>query len=74
MRPFGDPGDVPEVLSDADLDDFDNSGLPFAAGDITMGFQWATAAIPPGGQRSYRVSFAVNGVAVPVELLQFEIE
>lgn len=74
VRPFGDPGDVPGELSDANLDNFDSSGLPFAAGDITMGFQWTTVAIPPGGQRSYRVVMAVNTAAVPVELVGFAVE
>jgi hypothetical protein len=74
VRPFGDPADVPGELSDAGVDDFDNSGLPFAAGDITMGFQWATTAIPPGGQRTCSVVMAVNTAAVPVELMGWTVE
>jgi len=56
------------------VDDFDNSGLPFAAGDITMGFQWTTVTIPPGGQQTYRAVMAVNTAAVPVELMGFRCE
>jgi hypothetical protein len=75
VRPFdaGGANDVPGVLGDADVDDFDNSGLPFAAGDITMGFQWTTVTIPPAGQQSYRIVIAVN-TTVPVELLGFTVE
>jgi hypothetical protein len=75
VRPFdaGGATDVPGLLSDADLDDFDNTGLPFAAGDITMGFQWTTVTIPPGGQRTYAIIIAVNDT-VPVELLGFTVE
>lgn len=67
-------GDVGSELSDADLDDFNNSGLPFGPGDFTAGFQWSTVAIPPGAEHSYRVVVAVNTPAVPVELVGFAVE
>jgi hypothetical protein len=73
VRPFG-AGDVASRLSDAQPDDFDGSGLPFPAGDLTAGFQWAAATLPPGGQRSYAAVIAVNTAAVPVELLGFRVE
>jgi hypothetical protein len=73
VRPFG-PTDVAEELSDAAVDDFDGSGLPFAAGDATAGFQWAAVTLPPGGQQAYTVVFAVNTAAVPVELTGFAVE
>jgi hypothetical protein len=74
VRAFADPTDVPGELGDAGLDDFDDTGLPFGPGDITMGFQWTTVTIPPGGQQSYRVVMAVNTVAVPVELIGLTVE
>jgi len=73
VRSFG-IGDVASELSDADPDDFNNSGLPFGPGDFTAGFQWTTVVIPPGGQRTYRAVFSVNTPAVPVELTGFAVE
>ncbi len=67
-------GDVGSELSDGDLDDFNNSGLPFGPGDLTAGFQWSTVAIPPGGEQAYRVVVAINAPAVPVELTGFAVE
>ena len=67
-------GDVGSELSDGDVDDFNNSGLPFGPGDLTAGFQWTTVAIPPGGEQAYRVVLALNTAAVPVELVGFAVE
>jgi hypothetical protein len=60
VRPFGDPTDVPGLLSDGNVTNFDNSGLPFGPGDVTFGSQWATAAIAPGAQSFYNVVLGVN--------------
>ena len=46
VRPFG-AGDVAALLSDADVDDFDDSGLPFGPGDLTAGYQFSFE-VPPG--------------------------
>jgi hypothetical protein len=73
VRPFG-ATDVAAELTDAGVDDFDGSGLPFAAGDVTAGFQWAAVTLPPGGQQTYGVVFAVNTAATPVELRGFAVE
>jgi hypothetical protein len=59
VRPFG-ANDVSAELSDAAVDNFNNSGLPFGPGDFTGGFQWAKAVIPPGGQRCFTALLAVN--------------
>ena len=67
-------GDVASELSDANVDDFNNSGLPFGPGDLTAGFQWTTVDVPPGGQQTYRVVFSINTAAVPVELIGFEVQ
>lgn len=76
VRPFdaGGATDVPGLLSDAGVNDFDDTGLPFAAGDITLGFQWTTVSIPSGGQQTYHVVMAVNTPAVPVELMELRVE
>ena len=52
--------DVRARLNDAIVDNFDNSGLPFPAGDFTGGFQWDTTEIPPGGSATFVAGFAVN--------------
>lgn len=56
--------DVAGRLSDADLDDFDNTGLPFAAGDVSSGFQWFTRVIPPLGSATFVAGIAVNQALV----------
>jgi hypothetical protein len=67
-------GDVASELSDANVDDFNNSGLPFGPGDVTAGFQWTTLSLAPGGQQTYRAVVSINTAAVPVELTTFEVE
>jgi hypothetical protein len=52
--------DVPGRLSDAILDDFDNSGLPSGPGDLSAGFQWKTTVIPPSGSATFIAGIAVN--------------
>jgi len=52
--------DVAGRLSDGDVDDFDNSGLPFGPGDVTAGFQWTTTVIPPSGSAVFVAGIAVN--------------
>jgi hypothetical protein len=52
--------DVAARLSDAVLDNFDNSGLPFDPGDFSAGFQWSTKRIPPGGSATFVAGIAVN--------------
>ena len=52
--------DVAARLNDLLVDNFDNSGLPFAPGDFTAGFQWTTTAIPPAGSATFVAGIAVN--------------
>lgn len=58
VRPFG-ASDVAALLSDADLDDFDGSGLPFGPGDFTAGYQY-TRVLSPGGSTQIQVQASVN--------------
>lgn len=58
VLPFG-SADVAARLSDADLDDFDNSGLPFGPGDFTAGYQY-TRVVPPGGSSEIQIQLSVN--------------
>jgi hypothetical protein len=74
VRPFG-ATSVRTVLNDTAVTDFDNTGLPFGPGDISLGFQWAAGTpISIAGTRTYQVTLAVNTAAVPVELSNFSIE
>lgn len=50
VRTAGGGTDTIGLLNDGDVDNYDNTGLPFAAGDITMGFQWVGMVIPQGVQ------------------------
>jgi len=52
--------DVAGELNDADLDDFDDSGVPFGPGDVSAGFQWPTTVIPPSGSATFVAGIAVN--------------
>jgi hypothetical protein len=63
VRPFSEITDVAGELSDAAVDNFDNTGLPFGPGDFTGGFQWGTRTIPAGGSQGYVVVLAVNSAA-----------
>jgi hypothetical protein len=59
VRPIG-ATSVGSVLNDTVVTDFDNSGLPFGPGDVTLGFHWRTVTIPAGGTHTYRVALSVN--------------
>ncbi|MBP9143189.1 MAG: hypothetical protein KBF21_01410 [Thermoanaerobaculia bacterium] len=72
VRAFG-AADVAVLLGDADVDNLDNTGLPFASGDITSAFQWSLV-IPALGSASVSVALTGNQPATPVELLQFSID
>ena len=52
--------DVAGRLSDALVDDFDDSGLPSPATDLASGFQWTTTVIPPSGSATFVAGIAVN--------------
>ena len=58
VRPYG-ATDVAAVLSDADVDDFDDSGLPFGPGDMTAGYQFSWE-LGPGGQGTAYILLGVN--------------
>lgn len=68
VRPYDGTGqaDVAGLLSNVVLNDFDNTGLPFAAGDFSGGFQWTTTVIPPLGAATFIAGIAVNqGLSFP---------
>lgn len=46
-------------LTDGNVDDFDDSGLPFGPADFTGGFQWSTT-ITPDSRESFLTQFASN--------------
>lgn len=48
------------ALNDTALDTLANTGLPFAAGDITVGLQWDAVAIAPGASASFTVDMDLN--------------
>ena len=62
VRPFDGTGmtDVAGLLSNALVDNFDNSGLASPAGDLTSGFQWQSTVIPPSGSAVFFAGIAVN--------------
>jgi hypothetical protein len=66
VRGFG-ATDVATELSDANVDDFANTGLPFGPGDFTGGYQYSLS-IPPSGTRSVTVIIAVNSSHVKGDL------
>ena len=65
VRAFSGPNDVAGQLGNATLTNFDNTGLPFSNGDITLGYQWAAATLAPGESFSAIIAFAVNMTVVP---------
>ena len=71
-RPFG-ATDVPTLLSDALVNNFDGSGFPFGPGDITSGLQW-TFTLAPGASATARLFNAANRTATPVQLQSFGID
>lgn len=61
VRAFG-TSDVPAILSDAALTNFDNSGVPFGPADMTAGYQW-TSTIAAGQSAVFgsRIEIALDG-------------
>ena len=51
-------------LTDNNVDDFDNSGLPFGPDDFTGGFQWSTT-IAAGSTESFLTQFGSNAPLLP---------
>ena len=51
---------VRSLLTDADLDVFTGTGLPYLGSDCSVGYQWRFTGIPRGRSRSCTVVFAVN--------------
>jgi hypothetical protein len=62
VRPFDGTGmtDVAGLLSNAVVDDFDDSGLASPTGDLTSGFQWRSTVLPPSGSVFFFAGIAVN--------------
>lgn len=60
VRTAGGGTDVIEILNDGDADNYDNLGLPFASGNITMGFQWASLVIPQGAQTEVQAEITLT--------------
>lgn len=48
------------ALGDTAVDNFANTGLPFAAGDITLGLQWNAVVLAPGASASFTVDMDLN--------------
>lgn len=48
------------ALNDAAVDAFANTGLPFAAADVTLGLQWNAVTIAPGASVSFTVDMDLN--------------
>ena len=65
--------DVPGLLSDTAVSNFDGSGFPFASGDITVGLQW-TFTLAPGASATAQLFSAANRTATPVQLQSFSID
>ncbi|AVP98566.1 hypothetical protein C7S18_15835 [Ahniella affigens] len=63
VRPFG-ATDVAAVLSNTAVDNFENTGLPFSAGDFSAGMHWTNRVIPAGGSAVFTVVFGINAEAV----------
>jgi hypothetical protein len=57
---FGGTTDVAALLSNAVVNDFNNTGLPFGPGDITAGWQWKDRTIPASGTLTVEVVLTVN--------------
>ncbi|MBC8188566.1 MAG: hypothetical protein H8E78_10260 [Proteobacteria bacterium] len=51
-------------LTDGNVDDFDDSGLPFGPADFTGGFQWSTT-ITPGSAQFFLTQFASSAALLP---------
>lgn len=57
--------DVEDLFSDTFVTALDNSGLPFAPGDWTGAFQWATTVGSGGGTASFTMTIEVVEAATP---------
>ncbi len=74
VRPFSTTGtDVFGLLSNAVINNFDNSGLPAANIDFTGAFQW-DLTIPASGTASVSVALTGNAPSTPVELMEFKVD
>ena len=51
-------------LTDNNVDNFDNTGLPFASDDFTGGFQWSTT-VAAGSTETFLTQFASNAPLLP---------
>ncbi len=51
-------------LTDNNVDNFDNSGLPFGPGDFTGGFQWSTT-VAAGETENFLTQFGSNTALLP---------
>jgi hypothetical protein len=72
-RAFSAATDVPALLSDTTVTNFDDSGFPFGPGDITSGLQW-TFTLQPGASDTAILFSAANRTATPVQLQHFSID
>ena len=52
--------DIRDLLSDAVLDNLDDSGLPFGPGDFSGAMQWTSITIDPGASASLGGNIGVN--------------
>ncbi len=59
VRAFNTTADVFGLLDNTAVNDWDNTGLPFASGDITASFQWSLN-IPASGSASVTAVIAAN--------------
>jgi hypothetical protein len=73
VRPFG-ATDVGAVLTNAVVDNFGSTGIPFGPGDFTGGFQWRDVTIAAGASQTFRSIIAANAAAVPVGLESFRVD
>ncbi|MCC7435444.1 MAG: PEP-CTERM sorting domain-containing protein [Methanoregulaceae archaeon] len=55
------------LLTDADIDNFNNSGLPFGPGDFTGGVQW-NFTLDPGQEIALQTTRTLNPVPEPATL------
>ncbi|MCG8465275.1 MAG: hypothetical protein MI750_10555 [Xanthomonadales bacterium] len=53
------PG-IRDLLSDAAVDDLDNTGLPFGPDDFTSGQQWLSVTLLPGETATYASNIGAN--------------
>jgi hypothetical protein len=61
--PFSGTTDVAALLSNATVNDFSSTGVPFTDIDFTGGMQWANETIAPGASATFVARFAINTTA-----------